>query len=477
MDRLVAKGPKLAHSLAKQITQDIVVGKLGADAFLGPERTLLDRYGVSRDTFREALRQLEWLGIVRAQRGAKGGLYVQSPSQASVVNLLRDYFDFSQANFDELLVVRSVLERELVRAAIESLTDRDVVRLRILQGQFEAGMSRDQFVVLLFSFYRHLMEIAGNKVITFCLMPLIFVTVDIANFGKLSDAQFASNSEVAWSKLKSVVDEVIAGNAFAADRPLQEFLDFTGQSVGTQIATLHSESTYPAWFDLSHSKMAEGLIYRIHRDIRSSGCCQGDRLGTEAELMERYQVSRSTFREACRVLEVVGLVQMQKGRDGGLKVAQPQPDNAIAAVVYYLNAIKVPYVSLTAVRNAIELTAIPLAASNVTEGAIEELSALLARQQALLGDADFAAASIATQKAINHLSGNDILNFYYDALLDSIYFSDQGKEAVAKLVRHSEAITVSQASIVDAVLHRDQALARRRVLQHHAVIERYIGAA
>lgn len=45
---------KLAHSLAKQITRDIVAGGLSADQLLGREADLRARYSVSRDTFREA---------------------------------------------------------------------------------------------------------------------------------------------------------------------------------------------------------------------------------------------------------------------------------------------------------------------------------------------------------------------------------------------------------------------------------------
>jgi DNA-binding FadR family transcriptional regulator len=165
---------------------------------------------------------------------------------------------------------------------------------------------------------------------------------------------------------------------------------------------------------------------------------------------------------------------MQKGRDGGLRVGQPKPDNAISAVVYYLNATAAPYADIAAVRAAVELAAIPLAAEMLTEDDAKSLSVLIETQQALVGEASFTSAAMATQKAINHLGGNTILNFYYDALLDSIYLTEQGKQALAKLAKYAEPITASQSAIVDAVLHRDPALARRRVLQHHNIIEKYI---
>src|SRR4051812_46919150 len=52
----------------------------------------------------------------------------------------------------------------------------------------------------------------------------------------------------------------------------------------------------------------------------------GDRLPGEAELCERYAVSRSTIREAIRTLEAQHLVVTTRGTTGGTFVASPEPD-------------------------------------------------------------------------------------------------------------------------------------------------------
>lgn len=468
--------PKLAHSVAKRLTEDIVSNRFRAGQFLGHEALLTARYGVSRDTFREALRQVEWLGIARGVRGVKGGVYVQAPNEAAAVNILRDYFDFSRASFEDLINARQVLELQAIELAIPKIQDRDIARLRVLLGRHRPGnLDRSAFVLAVFDLYRYLLQIVDNPVLTVFLMPLLFVTVDRTDLGQLDDEVFVRNSDFAWNILEEMVTALVAADTAQAANAVSRFLAFNQSSVPPQIATLQSAATYPSWYDASSNKLAQSLVYRIYRDIRVEQRQVGERLGNESELMARYDVSRSVFREACRVMEVIGIVRVRKGRAGGLEVSTPQPDNARTAVVYYLNAIDVSFENIMAARSAIELSSVPLATQRLSSKDGEHLQGLLASQRQIIGTPDFAECSMRTQKTINHLCDNAILTLYYDALLDSIYLSGQGRSAIASLAEHAQPITDSQAAIVDAVIHGDAALARRRTLQHHALVEKFVG--
>ncbi len=68
------------------------------------------------------------------------------------------------------------------------------------------------------------------------------------------------------------------------------------------------------------------LSDKLRELILSGRRAPGDRLPGEAELCEDYQVSRSTVREAIRLLEAQRLVITTRGTTGGSFVAHPHPD-------------------------------------------------------------------------------------------------------------------------------------------------------
>jgi GntR family transcriptional repressor for pyruvate dehydrogenase complex len=65
------------------------------------------------------------------------------------------------------------------------------------------------------------------------------------------------------------------------------------------------------------------IILRQMRDrIRNGELRPGDRLPSERELVDHFKVSRNTVREAVRMLEVSGLVEVKRGAAGGVFVSE-----------------------------------------------------------------------------------------------------------------------------------------------------------
>jgi GntR family transcriptional regulator, transcriptional repressor for pyruvate dehydrogenase complex len=85
------------QQIADEVRGLIVSGELSEGDFLGREPDLVQRFGVSRPSLREALRILETEGLIRVVRGVRGGVVVQSPDQritartAAVVLQARNY--------------------------------------------------------------------------------------------------------------------------------------------------------------------------------------------------------------------------------------------------------------------------------------------------------------------------------------------------------------------------------------------------
>ena len=62
---------RASSSIADQIRQAIVTGKLEQGSRLPPERELAEQFGVSRVTVRDALRALEAMGLLEVRVGAR----------------------------------------------------------------------------------------------------------------------------------------------------------------------------------------------------------------------------------------------------------------------------------------------------------------------------------------------------------------------------------------------------------------------
>ncbi|WP_430334418.1 FadR/GntR family transcriptional regulator [Rhodococcus sp. ACT016] len=82
-------------------------------------------------------------------------------------------------------------------------------------------------------------------------------------------------------------------------------------------------------------RLAEMVADQIRERILRGDLAEGDLLPKEAELREQYPVNVQSLREAMRILEAEGLVQVRRGNRGGAVVHRPTPGN----VAYSLSMV------------------------------------------------------------------------------------------------------------------------------------------
>ena len=86
-------------------------------------------------------------------------------------------------------------------------------------------------------------------------------------------------------------------------------------------------------------KTHEAIADTLRRQIVLGRFKVGDRLPTEEDLTEQFEVARTTLREALRVLESQGLIEIRRGRNGGPVVTEP-PSGATAESMALLLQMK-----------------------------------------------------------------------------------------------------------------------------------------
>jgi GntR family transcriptional repressor for pyruvate dehydrogenase complex len=108
------------------------------------------------------------------------------------------------------------------------------------------------------------------------------------------------------------------------------------------------------------------LANRLRRSILADGLKAGDPLPAEAELIERYGLSRATVREAIRILDAEGFIEVRIGRNGGIVVAEPEPERLGEWLATQLALRAATVHALVEFRLVIEPVAARLAAQRAT---------------------------------------------------------------------------------------------------------------
>src|SRR5512142_1794618 len=89
------------------------------------------------------------------------------------------------------------------------------------------------------------------------------------------------------------------------------------------------------------SRASVDIVRQVQASIADGKFAPGDRLPSEKELSEQFGLSRTTVRDALRILESQGLVSIRVGAGGGTFVASPsdQPLSQVLTNMLQLNGI------------------------------------------------------------------------------------------------------------------------------------------
>lgn len=135
-------------------------------------------------------------------------------------------------------------------------------------------------------------------------------------------------------------------------------------------------------------RMSEVIVEQIRLLIRQGQLKPGDRLPAERDLCERFRVSRVTVREALRVLEAAGLIQIRVGARGGTFVTAPSSVRVGEGITDLLTMSSLSAAEITEARMVIELGIIPMVCERADERDLTDLRELCAHAQEVMGDQD-----------------------------------------------------------------------------------------
>lgn len=176
----------LSIQIAKAIREAIIDGTLRIDDRLPSEQEFCDQFNVSRSTVREALKRLAAQNLIRTQRGATGGAFVNRQSfeeaQGHHITTSRLLISMNEVDFKTACEARYALERSCAPLATKHRTSDHIVTMRteiFRQGQPE--LSDERFCDSDVAFHRALVDSAGNEVLSYQLAGAVEATQPLMN--------------------------------------------------------------------------------------------------------------------------------------------------------------------------------------------------------------------------------------------------------------------------------------------------------
>jgi GntR family transcriptional repressor for pyruvate dehydrogenase complex len=96
--------------VAQRIVRDVVRGGMKPGDLLPAERSMLETYETGRGTLREALRLLEFQGVIALKPGPRGGPVLLNPDASYLASTLVLLMQLNDAPFRTIVEVRSAME-------------------------------------------------------------------------------------------------------------------------------------------------------------------------------------------------------------------------------------------------------------------------------------------------------------------------------------------------------------------------------
>src|SRR6201995_4998092 len=155
-------------------------------------------------------------------------------------------------------------------------------------------------------------------------------------------------------------------------------------TVRDQIPVIPSPAEPGLFSKVSVGRISEIIVEQIRLLMRQGQLRPGARLPPERDLCERFGVSRVTVREALRMLESSGLVEIRVGARGGAFVTAPSSNRVGEGLTDLLTLSVRRAADVTEVRLILEVVIVPLVCERATEQALSDLEKICQRSEEAL---------------------------------------------------------------------------------------------
>jgi GntR family transcriptional regulator, transcriptional repressor for pyruvate dehydrogenase complex len=237
------------QQIADELRTLIVNGELSEGESLGREPELVERFGVSRPSLREALRILEAEGLITVVRGVYGGVVVHHPDQRMTARTASLVLRARNVSLADVFEARALLEPLAARAIASKRSRRAAVaELAELIDKEESSIEDpESFGVANAEFHERLVSLGGNQTLGIITEMLDEVVVRaVAAVSKADDAiESLSTRRRGLRSQRRLLELIAAGDAGGAEEHWRAHMAVVGrvmlgQKASTVVELLHT---------------------------------------------------------------------------------------------------------------------------------------------------------------------------------------------------------------------------------------------
>ncbi|MGH3748605.1 MAG: FadR/GntR family transcriptional regulator [Micromonosporaceae bacterium] len=216
---------------------------------------------------------------------------------------------------------------------------------------------------------------------------------------------------------------------------------------------------------VSVGRVSQIIVDQIRLLLRDGRLQPGDRLPSERDLCARFGVSRVTVREALRVLEAGGLIEIRVGAHGGAFVTTPTSERLGAGLADLLTLSPLTAAGVTEARMVFELGILPLVIERATDQDVAELTELVQQAEVALKKDEYTMAlSAAFHVRVAACTHNPAIEMIVQSFHGPLLMSLREAQTVAPLMGRRGAR--EHKKYVEAIRNRDVEAARTVMTAH-----------
>jgi GntR family transcriptional repressor for pyruvate dehydrogenase complex len=211
----------------------------------------------------------------------------------------------------------------------------------------------------------------------------------------------------------------------------------------------------------------EEILVQLQAAFAAGELAPGDRLPAERELAEQFGASRTSVREAVRVLEALGVVQVKAGAENGA-ILLAEPGRAFRDLLQYQLALRhISMASLVEFRIVIEGWMASAAAERATPEWGERMAVLLATMREASGYVAFQDLDATFHLEIARATSNDLFALTLEGARTSIERMMVGAMAgMRNWEEMKERLSGEHEAILQAIRDRDSTRASDLMTSH-----------